>query len=131
MIGIDTNILLRLFVRDDIVQLRRAEACFADAAKQGAVYINPIVLSEFAWTLASGYKLPRKEVAEHLESILTASDIEIMHRPAAEIALKAYRTGPADYADYYLSEINAANGCSKTFTFDKAALHHPRFAPVP
>jgi predicted nucleic-acid-binding protein len=131
MIGIDTNVLLRLFMGDDIEQLQRAQACFAEAAEQGPIHVNAVVLSEFAWTLAKGFKIPRGRLAAHIEDLLAADDVDVMYRPAAAAAVQAFRAGRADYPDYYLAEINAIVGCTKTVTFDKDALDHARFAPVP
>ena len=63
MIGIDTNVLLRIFLRDDQAQLDQARRIIAEAVIHAPVLINPIVLSEFAWTLSKGIKLSRKDVA--------------------------------------------------------------------
>ncbi|HRD77175.1 MAG TPA: PIN domain-containing protein [Hyphomicrobiaceae bacterium] len=131
MIGIATNVLLRLFLADVADQLRRAQAGFRTASEEGPVHINAIVLSEFAWTLAKGFKLSRAKVAVHRQDVLEADDIDVMLRPAAEAALASYRKGKADFFDYNLAGINAAVGCTTTLTFDRDALDHSQFSPVP
>jgi predicted nucleic acid-binding protein len=63
MIGVDTNVLLRLFLRDDEEQRALAERCIERATREAAIMINPIVLAEFAWTLARVRRLQRDDVA--------------------------------------------------------------------
>ena len=52
MIGLDTNVLLRLFVEDDPAQSDRARRFVDAAAADEPCIVNPVVLAEFAWTLA-------------------------------------------------------------------------------
>ena len=130
MIGIDTNVLLRIFLRDDQAQLDQARRIIAEAVIHAPVLINPIVLSEFAWTLSKGIKLSRKDVASYIESILGADDLKVVFRASAERALAAFRSGKADYPDYFLACINSELGCSTTATFDQAALDFEAFSRV-
>ena len=131
MIGLDTNVLLRLFVEDDPSQSERARRFVDAAAADEACLVNPVVLAEFAWTLARTYKKKRPEVAHLVEGVLSMDDLEIPFRRAARGALSAYRTGKADFPDYFLAEINAELGCVSTATFDVAALNSASFSPVP
>ena len=55
MIGLDTNVLLRLVEDSDPQQRARADALVRAQSVQGC-YVNPIVLAELAWTLARTYK---------------------------------------------------------------------------
>jgi predicted nucleic-acid-binding protein len=130
LIGLDTNVLLRLFVKDDAEQHERARRFVGAATEDESCLINPIVLAEFAWTLAKGMKRKRSEVASLLGEVLSADDLEISHREAAQSALASYRQGKADFPDYFLAEINAELGCATTATFDQAALDSPAFSPV-
>jgi predicted nucleic-acid-binding protein len=131
MIGLDTNVLLRLFVEDDPAQGERAHRFVGAATAVEPCVVNPIVLAEFAWTLARRYKRKRPEVARLIEGVLSMDDLEIPYRQAAQGALVAYRAGKADYPDYFLAEINAELGCASTATFDTAALDSPAFSRVP
>ena len=50
----------------------------------------------------------------------------------ASRAVTRFRDGPADFADYFLAEINTSAGCATTATFDSAALKSGEpFAAVP
>jgi predicted nucleic-acid-binding protein len=130
MIAIDTNVLLRLYLRDDPAQTRKAEACLIAAAKDSPVMVNLIVLSEFAWTLARNKGLDRDAVADYIEQLIEADDIEIQNAGAARRALAAYRDGAADYPDYLLAAVNVELGCRTTMTFDRDALDYDAFSAV-
>ncbi len=131
MIGLDTNVLLRLFVEDDPAQSLRARRHVAAATTDELCLVNSVVLAEFAWALAKKLKQKRAEVARLIEEVLSADDLHIPDRRAVERALAGYRTGHADFPDYFLAEINVELGCASTATFDRAALDHPAFSPVP
>lgn len=131
MIGLDTNVLLRLFVDDDPSQCERARSFVDAAGADEPCLVSPIVLAEFAWTLARKYKQKRPELTRLIEGVLSMDDLEIPFRGAAGRALAAFRSGRADFADYFLAEINAELGCVTTATFDVAALDSGSFSPVP
>ncbi|HXE25682.1 MAG TPA: PIN domain-containing protein [Roseiarcus sp.] len=131
MIGLDTNVLLRLFVEDDPAQSGRARSFVGAATAEEPCAVNPIVLAEFAWTLARHFKKKRPEVARLIEGVLSMDDLEVPHRRAAERALAAYRSGKADFPDYFLAELNVELGCMSTATFDRDALDSQSFSSVP
>jgi predicted nucleic-acid-binding protein len=131
MIGLDTNVLLRLFIEDDPGQSDRARRFVNAAAADEPCVINPIVLAEFAWTLARNFKKKRPEVARLIEGVLSMDDLDVPFRRAARGALVAYRDGRADFPDYFLAAINAELGCVSTATFDRDALDYPVFSSVP
>ena len=131
MIGLDTNVLLRLFIEDDPAQCERARRFVDAAAADESCVVNPVVLAEFAWTLARRFKRNRPEVAHLLAGVLAMDDLEIPYRRAAEGALAAFQSGKADFPDYLLSEINIELGCASTASFDRDALDSSAFSPVP
>ncbi len=131
MIGLDTNVLLRLFVEDDAGQTERARRHVGAAAADETCVVNSVVLAEFAWTLAKKMKRNRTEVAHLIEEVLSANDLLIPDRRAVERAIVAYSSGKADFPDYFLAEINRELGCASTATFDRAALDSSSFSSVP
>ena len=126
MIGLDTNVLLRLFVEDDPTQGDRARRFVDAAAADEPCVVNPVVLAEFAWTLARNFKKKRPEVARLIEGVLSMDDLDVPIAAPRERALTAYRTGKADFPDYFLAEINLELGCASTATFDKRRPRFPR-----
>ena len=131
MIGLDTNVLLRLFLEDDPAHTERARRVVDAATADGPCVVNSVVLAEFAWTLARRLRRERPAVAHLIDEVLSADDLEFPQRDAALNALAAYRKGRADFPDYFLAEINAELGCASTATFDGDALDSPAFSPVP
>jgi len=121
MIGLDTNVLLRL--GDDLEpdQRDRARALIGSQGASGC-FVNAIVLSEFAWTLTRVYKLSRADVAARIAIILEAPEFVVASLAEASRAVMRFRDGPADFADYFLAEINASAACAMTATFDRDAL---------
>ena len=84
--------------------------------------MNAIVLSEFAWTLTRIYKLSRDDVAARIALILEAPEFVVASLDEAARAVHRFRSGPADFADYFLAEINNSAGCTATATFDSDAI---------
>ena len=131
MIGVDTNVLLRLGDDDEPLQRDRAQALVRSQGASGC-FVNPIVLAEFAWTLTRSYKLSRDDTAARIAVILESPEFVVASLDEASRAVQRYRAGPADFADYFLSEINISAGCAMTATFDSAALKSgDPFAAVP
>lgn len=125
MIGIDTNILVRLFKPED--NLRQAEAARNVVSVEAPVFISPIVLVEFAWTLRKTFQLKRAQVHQRLAGIIDAPEFVFAHPQAVRRAVEQYAKGPADFADYLLGELNQAFGCEATLTFDLDAAKSGAF----
>jgi predicted nucleic-acid-binding protein len=131
MIGLDTNVLLRLGDDREPDQRDRARALVGSQGTNGC-FVNAIVLSEFAWTLTRIYKLSRADVAARIALILEAPEFVVASLAEASRAVQRFRSGPADFADYFLAEINNSAGCAATATFDRDAIKSGEpFKPVP
>lgn len=131
MIGLDTNVFLRLFVEDNPEQSERARRVVASAIREDVCFVNAIVLAEFVWTLARRMKRTKTDIIGLIALTLSADDLEVAQRKSAERALEAYRSGAGDFADYFPAEINRECGCATTVTFDRDALDAPTFSAVP
>ena len=129
MIGLDTNVLLRLFRRGRRRQSVRARRRVGAMTRTSRCLVNSVVLAEFAWALAKKMKRKRGEVARLIEEVMSADDLYIPDRRAAERALAAYRKGKADFPDYLLAEINLELGCTSTATFDASSPRSFRLLP--
>jgi predicted nucleic-acid-binding protein len=131
MIGLDTNVLLRLGDDDEPHQRNRARALVRSQGANGC-FVNTVVLAEFAWTLMRSYKLSRGDAAARIAVILESPEFVVASPEEAWRAVQNFRAGPADFADYFLAEINASAGCAMTATFDREALKSGApFAAVP
>lgn len=121
MKGLDTNVLVRYLVKDDIQQAEKASAFIRKAISEGeALFINHIVLCELVWVLESAYGFPKREIADVLEKLLMTRQFEIESRDIVRQAVSDYRHGKGDVADYLIGRLNHARGCDETITFDRA-----------
>jgi predicted nucleic-acid-binding protein len=131
MIGLDTNVLLRLGDDDEPIQRDRARALVRSQGANGC-FVNATVLAEFAWTLMRSYKLSRGDAAARIAVILESPEFVVASLDEASRALQRFREGSADFADCFLAEINTSAGCAMTATFDTDALKSGEpFAAVP
>lgn len=122
MIGIDTNLLLRLIIGDEPKQAVAArEFLRAHCSPDEPGYVCHIVLVELVWTLARAYGYPREQIAAAIEQILETAQLDVESSNDVVAAVKDYRSGTADFADCLLVRVNSAAGCSHTVTFDRRA----------
>jgi predicted nucleic-acid-binding protein len=129
MIGLDTNILLRLFEIDEHPgQTAAAERALRE---QAPVFINPVVLVEFAWVLRRTFKLHRAGIHARLTKIVESPEFAVAFPQQTRNAINLFGDGPADFPDYFVAELNLALGCDATLTFDKAAAKNPAFRHLP
>ena len=63
MIGIDTNVLVRHLVQDDLRQSREATRVITkQRTRDDPGFINRIVLCELVWVLESAYGYPKDTI---------------------------------------------------------------------
>ena len=95
MIGLDTNVLLRLFVEDDAAQSDRARRHVGAMTVDEPCVINSVVFAEFAWALAKKMKQKRTEVARLLLDRDIEPIVQITARDRNRIAIQADILGAA------------------------------------
>ncbi|MQT12450.1 PIN domain-containing protein [Segnochrobactrum spirostomi] len=133
MIGLDTNVLIRLFVDEpDGRQTAAARALFRETAET-TLRISLIVLVESVWTLRSRFAVGRTGIATFLAHLLDHPRFDLEARDCVEAAFEAFATQRADFADCLIEALNVRAGASATFTFDRAAAaarNHFRLVPA-
>jgi predicted nucleic-acid-binding protein len=117
MIGIDTNVLIRYLVRDDLSKAQEASRIIE--RESDSILINSIVLCELVWVLESAYECSKKSIVSVLKKILSTKQFEIPNRSLIWRALDLYENCKADFSDILLGMENQAQKCSTTVTFDK------------
>jgi predicted nucleic-acid-binding protein len=128
VIGLDTNILVRYVVRDDPEQTHAATRLIeTQCTKEEPGWINIVVVCELAWVLTHAYKQSRESVAKILETILTSNELQVESADTVWVALRKYRRGSADMADYLIGSTNVLHKAVPTYTFDKRASADPDF----
>ncbi|MGE3295631.1 MAG: PIN domain-containing protein [Geminicoccaceae bacterium] len=131
MIGVDTNVLLRLLLDDDADQARRARALVAAAAEaHEPVFVNRAVLCETLWVLGRGYRFDRNQIARAVELLLAAPALRLEDHAAVDEALTVFRAGTLGFVDALIGVLNRRAGCATTYTFDRRAAEAGEFTAV-
>jgi predicted nucleic-acid-binding protein len=131
MLGIDTNVLVRFLVRDDLAQFEKARNLIHQEVSAGnRVVINQLVLLETEWVLRSRYSLTKQQMMETISALLDAPDVQFEDEPAVEEALYVWRDSRADFADCLISARNRRLGCRATASFDAKAAKLPGFMGI-
>lgn len=119
MAGLDTNVLVRYLVQDDLEQLAIAQHLIANASSRLQIPIT--VILELEWVLRSRYKYDKDTIITTFTSLLAMSNVQIQHENAIEIAILLYFENKADFADCLHTAILQLNGDLPMYTFDKDA----------
>ncbi|WP_420239302.1 PIN domain-containing protein [Telmatobacter bradus] len=121
MIGIDTNVLIRYFVRDDPKQTHIATELIFSLSVDEPGWIAIPVLVETVWTLRRTYRLERAAIAAILEQMLASRELFVEQRELAQQALAVFRSTRADFADCLIAASARRAGCERLVTFDRVA----------
>jgi predicted nucleic-acid-binding protein len=128
MIGIDTNVLVRLIVADEPRQTAIAQDFIRDhCTPDDPGFISNVVLAEVAWILTRGYGYPRGAIADAIERIMEIAQLQTESSTDVASALGDYRRGPAGFTDCLIAHLNRTAECSHTVTFDRKAAKLPGF----
>jgi predicted nucleic-acid-binding protein len=127
LIGIDTNVLVRLCVRDNPDQVKAALKLLS-GAPTASIRVSVVVLAELTWVLLRRYRIDKAALIATMESLLSRAELNIEGRSAVMLALRWYREGNADFADYLIAALNRDAGATPTYTFDEQATSSPAFA---
>lgn len=111
MIAVDTNVVVRLLVRDSPAQSARAAELF----RKQTVYIAKTVLLETEWVLRRAYRQDAKAVTRALRALAGLPTVEIEDARAVADALDAADRG-VDFADALHV---ASTPAGKFVTFDR------------
>lgn len=128
MMALDTNVLVRFLVADDMAQHRRAVKLVERASSTGEpLLVTDVVLCELVWVLTFSYKVPRPRVIDTLRQLLHARQLQVVSSDAVSRAIDAFAAGRGDFADYLIREQARAAGANSVATFDRALLAEEDF----
>lgn len=128
MKGLDTNVLIRYLVQDDIGQSKMATNFIErKCTEDNPCYVGKIVLCEIAWVLESSYGQNREQICKIFEQLLQVGQLEVSEPDVVWRALADYKKSNVDFPDHLLARVNESNGCDMTVTFDRKASKQPLF----
>ena len=122
MIGLDTNILLRVVKTDPDTPKQSALARKHVGelwAKNEKTFVTSVVLVECCWVLDSCYNTSREGICAFIEHLLSLDLVVLEHPSETGKALAAFESGKGDFSDYLIGIISQEKGCTTTWTFDK------------
>jgi len=115
MRAVDTNVLVRLAVRDDDRQVSIAERFVAHGA-----WVSQLVLLEFVWVLTSVYGLGRAEVGNAVDILVNHAHLTVEESETVVAALGQFRSAAgAAFSDCLLLEAARKAGHLPLGTFDR------------
>ena len=112
MHAVDTNVLVRLLIGDDVAQAKRAAALF----KKESIFIPKTVLLETEWVLRRLYRLARATVVSSLRKLGGLGNVEFEQPLVVAQALQWCEDG-LDFADAL--HLASSHSASKFATFDE------------
>ncbi len=121
MRALDTNVLLRLLVRDDAAQAETADAFIAKGA-----WVSHLVLAETLWVLSAVYERSAQQLIALLDILLVHESLVLQDADTVAAALTHFRRKPAlGFSDCLVLEIARKAGHTPLATFDKALAKLP------
>ena len=115
MHAIDTNVLVRLLVRDDPRQLDAAEKFIAKGA-----WVSHVVLVETLWVLDAVYERSAGQVVAAVERLLAHAELTLQDTDVVAAALRQFRAKPTlGFSDCLALEVARKAGHVPLGTFDR------------
>ena len=116
-VAVDTNVLVRAVVRDDLAQADVAATVLTDAE---LIAVATPCLCEFVWVLIRVYGFQQADAASAIRALLAAANVEV-NRPAVEVGLLVLDAG-GDFADGVIAYEGNWLGGETFVSFDKKAV---------
>lgn len=123
MRALDTNVLVRILVRDDRAQAQRALELLEEAERRGERFlVVHLVVLELVWVLSAVYELGRSDVIDAIETLAQMPVLEFEDREVVQGMVRLGRTETVDLSDLLIGLAARSAGAESTVTFDRA-LH--------
>ncbi|MEM6287924.1 MAG: type II toxin-antitoxin system VapC family toxin [Bacteroidota bacterium] len=123
--GLDTNVLARYLLADDLGQHEAARALIEDELTPEAPgLVDPVALCELVWVLRQVYKVPKDDIVRALRLVLSVRTLRVLDRAAVRAATDLFEAHGADFADCLL-HVRYREAGSALATFDRAASGLP------
>jgi predicted nucleic-acid-binding protein len=115
MHAIDTNVLVRLLVRDDPRQLDAAEKFIVKGA-----WVSHMVLVETLWVLDAVYERSAAQIVAAVERLLAHAELTLQDADVVAAALGQFRSKPTlGFSDCLVLEVARKSGHLPLGTFDR------------
>ncbi|GMT49453.1 MAG: hypothetical protein IEMM0008_0992 [bacterium] len=100
---LDTNIFLRILIRDDKKKAKESLSLIETALdKNLSLYVPSIVILEIVFVLERQYKLSKTEIKDIIEPILNTTQLKIEKKDLLQRALELYEEKNIKFADAFI-----------------------------
>lgn len=121
LVGLDTNIVIRLLTNDDPDQRRSALQFAAGLGKEYLAFLPLICVVELDWALRSQLGYTRQDASNAISKLLRVRGLTVEHHDLVLKALRQVAQNNADFADALIAARSIEEGCISVNTFDKRA----------
>lgn len=124
MIGLDTNVLVRYIMQDDIKQSPKATRIVESLTAESPGFVPLVAIVELGWVLSSAYELSQPQLIEAFEALLRTKELVLERGETAWKGLRLMQRSGGDFADCLIACSAEAAGCAKTMTFNRGAARN-------
>ncbi len=115
MRAVDTNVLVRLVVRDDADQVRVADEFVA-----GDAWVSHLVLAGTMWVLDAVYERTPEQIATAVDMLRNHQQLTVQDSDVVAAAIERFRKRPSlGFSDCLVLEIARKAGNLPLATFDR------------
>ena len=121
MIAVDTNVLVRYLVRDDLQQAEAARALLQSVTAETPAFACREVVVELVWVLERAYGYSRERIATILEELVATEGLVVEAAHDVAQAAFRYRAGGAGFSDLMVLAAGRRAATLPLYTFDRKA----------
>jgi predicted nucleic-acid-binding protein len=115
-IAFDTNVIVRLLIADDPVQLEQARQWLAQASE---IALPIVALSEAVWVMRRAYRIPRERLVPIVQELIADERVRC-DRVLVAAGIAIMQRG-GDFADAVIEADGRRLGAQTLATFDEQA----------
>lgn len=127
--SLDTNVMLRLMLKDVPEQHERAKTLVSGTAR---LVVHDVALVEYVYVLEDYYGLTRPQVADMVRGVMSIPNLECSADLVTRVLTSWLARPKLSFEDCYLAERSVTDSTTPLWTFDKKlARQHPGAREVP
>lgn len=121
LLGLDTNIVIRLLTNDDPGQRRSALRFAEGLGKEYLAFLPLICVVELDWALRTQLGYKRQQASAAIAKLLKVRGLTVENHDLVVKALRLVDQKNADFADALIAARSIQEGCTTIKTFDRKA----------
>ena len=121
LVGVDTNLLVRLFLKDDERQVSQVTQLLDQASSRDPLIVNFLTVVETLWVLERRVKVDYPKARAAVQALLDSAEFHLPEKLTCASLPEWIGTPHVGLNDVLIATINADYGCDFTYTFDKRA----------